>query len=116
MPSLREALQNLPDSVFADLLESNDAYLLVLDLPGVTNDGVDLTVDGLTLHVSARREKDVPEGFHYQREERALFLDADIPLPPDAADGDASATLDDGVLEVTIPKRASHGHTIPVED
>ncbi|GGL51243.1 Hsp20/alpha crystallin family protein [Halocalculus aciditolerans] len=116
MSSLREALQNLPDGVFADLLESDDAYLLVLDLPGVTPDGVDLSVEGLTLHVSARRDKAVPEGFSYHREDRALFLDADVPLPPDATETEASASLDDGVLEVTIPKRASSGRTIPVED
>ena len=33
MSALREALRDLPDAVFADMLESNDAYLLVIDLP-----------------------------------------------------------------------------------
>lgn len=115
MSRLREALGNLPDSVFVDVLESDDAYLFVVDVPGATADSVDVRVDGRTLAVDARREKAVPEGFDYRTEERSLFLEVELPLPPDATDQDAAASVDSGVLEVRLPKRAAGGYSVPVE-
>lgn len=114
MSRLRDALRELPDAVFADLAESDDAYRLVFDLPGVTADTVDVDVREGALHVDAYRDKDVPDGFDYRREERAVFLEFEVPLPPDAAGADATATLDAGVLEVTVPK-ADGGVRVPVE-
>jgi HSP20 family protein len=103
--------------VFADLLESDDAYLLVLDLPGVTSDTVDVTVDRRHISVEARRSKESSDEFRYVRERRDVFLDADVPLPPDATGDGANAQLDRGVLTVELPKRAGDaGRTVPVED
>ncbi|MFB6156875.1 MAG: Hsp20/alpha crystallin family protein [Haloferacaceae archaeon] len=117
MSTLREALRELPEAVFADLLESDDAYLLVVDLPGVTAETVELSVERGRLVVEARREKDLPSEFRYVREDRSLFLDAELPLPPDATGAGASARVDRGVLEVELPKRESAPErTIPVED
>lgn len=117
MSGLREALAGLPETVFADLLESDDAYLLVFDLPGVTDDTVDVRErDGL-LHIEARRSKSTPDQFEYREENRSLFLDATLPLPPDASGSDATAAISNGVLEVEVPKRrAVDGQSIPVDD
>lgn len=116
MQPIREALRNLPDAVFADLLESPESYLLVLDLPGVTEDGVSLSAYEHRLEIEASREKHVPDGFEYRSEERSLFLDATIPVPMDADPTEASASLDDGVLEVTIPRVEHTGRSIPIEE
>jgi len=117
MSALRDALRELPDAVFADLLESDEAYLLVLDLPGVTADTVDLRIETGRLVIEARREKDLPKGFSYVREDRALFLDAEVPLPPDATGASTEASMERGVLEIRLPKReAAPERTIPVED
>lgn len=116
MSALREGLRELPDAVFPDLLESEDAYLLVLDLPGVDPDSVEVGTEMGRLVVEARRAKDVPLGFAYVSEDRSLFLDAEVPLPPDATGTGAEATLGDGVLEVHLPKRDAAPETsIPVE-
>jgi HSP20 family molecular chaperone IbpA len=117
MSALRDALRDLPDAVFADLLESESAYLLVVDLPGTTAETVDVTVaDGRVL-IEARREKDVGHEFRYLTEDRSLFLDAELPLPPDATDADAAATVERGVLELRLPKRGAGSVTrIDVED
>jgi len=111
MSALREALRNLPEAVFADLLESEDAYKLVVDLPGVSPETVDVTVEGRRLRVEARREKDHPAAYRYLREDRSLFLDVELPLPPDATDDGAEATIDRGVLHVTLPKRGTRSAT-----
>lgn len=114
MSTLRDALSNLPGPVFADLLESDDAYLLVIDLPGATAETTDVRVEAGCVRIEARREKDVPAEFAYDREERSLFLDAAIPLPPDASGDNADATMDHGVLELQLPKRGT-GRSIPIE-
>ncbi|SEL85611.1 Hsp20/alpha crystallin family protein [Haloferax larsenii] len=115
MSTLRDALSELPDAVFADLLESETAYLLVLDLPGVAAEAAELRVEKGRLVVEARRDKHLPAEFDYVREERPLFLDAELPLPPDAVGDDAEATMERGVLEVRLPKRAAAPErTIPI--
>ncbi|MFB6242909.1 MAG: Hsp20/alpha crystallin family protein [Halobaculum sp.] len=117
MSKLREALRDLPETVFADVLESETAYLLVVDLPGASADTTDVSFRGGRLRVEARREKDTPHEFQYAEEDRALFLDAEIPLPPDATGEEATASMDRGVLEVHLPKReATPERSIPVTE
>lgn len=117
MSAFREALRDLPDAVFADLLESDEGYVLVLDVPGATAETTEVTAEDGRLSVEARREKLNPDGFRYVREDRPLFLDAEIPLPPNAVGDSADAEIDRGVLEVHIEKRAGGDRTeIPVDD
>ena len=117
MSTLRDALASMPGAAFADLLESDDAYLVVIDLPGATAETTDVRVDDGRVVVEAQREKSVPEGFRYVREKRQLFVDAEFPLPPDAAGEEADASMDAGVLELRLPKRPGGGGvSIRVED
>lgn len=117
MSALRDALTELPEAVFGDLLDRDEAYLLVIDLPGATAETTDITAEAHRVRIETRREKDVPEDFSYLQEDRSLFLDADLPLPPDAVGEDAEATIERGVLELRIPRRTTEeGTTIPVED
>jgi HSP20 family molecular chaperone IbpA len=112
---LREALGELPETVFADLLESDDAYLLVVDLPGATADTVDVTLDDGRLRIEARREKSLPTSFRYVTEERSLFLDAELPLPPDVSGADADGEMERGVLTLRLPKSTEEsGQRIPI--
>jgi HSP20 family molecular chaperone IbpA len=112
---LREALGELPETVFADLLESDDAYLLVIDLPGAAADTVDLHLEDGRLRIEARRRKDVPREFRYVTEERSLFLDAELPLPSDVSGADAEASVEKGVLTIRLPKSTDEsGQHIPV--
>jgi HSP20 family protein len=112
---LREALGELPEAVFADLLESDDAYLLVVDLPGATADTVDVTLDDNRLRIEARREKSLPTAFRYVTEERSLFLDAELPLPPDVSGADADGDIEKGVLTLQLPKSTEEsGQRIPI--
>ncbi|MFW5963946.1 MAG: Hsp20/alpha crystallin family protein [Natronomonas sp.] len=112
---LREALGELPETVFADLLESDDAYLLVVDLPGATADTVDVTLDDGRLRIEARREKSLPTSFRYVTEERSLFLDAELPLPPDVSGADAEGDMERGVLTLRLPKSTEEsGRRVPI--
>ena len=111
MSALRDALGDLSDAVFFDLLESEDAYLLVVDVPGVSAETIDVTVENGRIAIEARREKELPGEYHYLEENRSLFLDVDLPLPADATETNAEATVDRGVLELTLPKRTAADET-----
>jgi len=117
MSALRDAIRELPEAVFADLLESDDAYLLIVDLPGATSETVDVRIEKGRLLIEARREKALPASFEYVREDRPLFLDVELPLPPDATGAGAEGTTERGVLELRLPKyEAAPEQSIPVED
>lgn len=117
MSAFRDAMRDLPEAVFADLLESDDAYRLVLDLAGATADSVDVAVENGRLRVEARREKDVPAEYRYVREDRPLFVDVEVPLPPTVSGEGADAAVERGVLTLTLPKSAAPGGTrVPIED
>ncbi|RZH68378.1 Hsp20/alpha crystallin family protein [Natrinema altunense] len=111
MSALRDALRDLSEDVFFDLLESDDAYLLVLDVPGVSAESLDLAIEDGRISIDARREKEPAGDYRYVEENRSLFLDVDLPLPDDASDAGAEAAVDRGVLELTLPKRGSHEET-----
>ncbi len=117
MSALREALGSLPDAVFADVLESEEGYLLVLDLPGVTADSLSVTVEAGRLVIEGQRSKNVPREFRFVREDRSVFLDIELPLPPDATGQGAEGTVSRGVLELTVPKAAAApSTTIPIDE
>ncbi|EMA27468.1 Hsp20/alpha crystallin family protein [Halobiforma nitratireducens] len=118
MSALRDALRDLSEDVFFDLLESDDAYLLVVDVPGVTADSIDVTVEEGTLSIDGRREKDreIPGEYQYIEENRSLFFDVSLPVPDDAVAGNAQSRVERGVLELTLPKRTGGETTIEVTD
>lgn len=116
MSALRDALRDLADDIFFDLLESEGAYLLVVDVPGVAAESLEVGVDDDRLSIDARREKAVPGEYRYVEENRPLFVDVDLPLPEDASASGLQATVERGVLEVEIPKRTSAETTIDVAD
>ncbi|NKE35842.1 Hsp20/alpha crystallin family protein [Natronococcus sp. JC468] len=108
MSTLRDALRDLSEDVFFDLLESDDAYLIVLDVPGATAESVEVTVADGTIAVEAHREKLADGEYRYLEENRPLLIDLELPLPDDAA-SEAAVTVERGVLELTVPKRSESG-------
>lgn len=127
MNGLRTALRDLPDAVFVDVLESDDAYRIVADLPGATADDVDVAVSAgrLTVEAEPTLPADVIDSaadepatsggsgsaYSYARCGRDRRYDVTLPLPPDAAAEGASSSLECGVLQVTLPKRTVLGRT-----
>lgn len=115
MGELREAVSALSDAVAADLYESEEAYLLVIDLPGVSADATTVSTAERTLHIRADRKLDAPADTTVIRRDRTEHVSIDLPVPPDADAEAATASITDGVLEITIP-RSMPETTIPIED
>jgi HSP20 family molecular chaperone IbpA len=90
-----------------DLLESDDAYLVVFDAPGIQRSDVQVRFLDGQVQVRIDRFREFYEGFEMRFPGRGLSLDGEVTLPDDAAvDADgASATLaDNGTLRIRIPK------------
>jgi HSP20 family molecular chaperone IbpA len=93
----------------ADVLDSDDAYLVVFDAPGVTASDVQVRYVDDRVEVRIDRFRNFYDGFEMVYPGRGLSLDGSATLPDDAVvDTDsATATLrDDGTLQVRIPKGA----------
>ena len=114
MSALRDALRDLPEAVFFDLLESDEAYLLVLDVPGVSAETLEVTVEDGRITVDAQREKTLPDDYSYLEENRPMFVEVDLPLPKRATESGAEASVSQGVLELYLPKRGTEETRIDV--
>ena len=95
-------------SLPADVLESDDAYLVVFDAPGVAQTDVQVRyVDG-AVEVRIDRFREFYDDHEMRVPGRGMSLDGRADLPADAhVDADAAqATLRaNGTLEVHVPKR-----------
>jgi HSP20 family protein len=92
----------------ANVLETEKAVEVTLDLPGMKPEDVKLEVREGRLCVSGeKREEKEEKGETFHRIERrsGAFLRA-IPLPGVVDDTKADAKFADGVLKVTLPKTA----------
>ena len=90
-----------------DLLESDDAYLVVFDAPDARADDVQVRFSERAVHVRIDRTREHREGFEMRFPGRGLSLDGSVTLPAEATvDPDAaSASLTaEGTLEVELPK------------
>lgn len=91
----------------ADVLESDDAYLVVFDAPGVEMDDVQVRFEEGSVRVRLDRFRDVHEGYEMVFPGRGLTLEGNAALPEDAAVDPtaAEATLTEtGALHVEVPK------------
>ena len=90
-----------------DLLESDDAYLVVFDAPDASADDVQVRFSGDAVHVRIDRVREHREGFEMRFPGRGLALDGQVTLPDGATVDPESATAtmtNMGTLEVEIPK------------
>ena len=89
-----------------DLVETGDQFLLRADLPGMSEEDIDIELEDGTLTVSGERKsehEERQEGFH--RVERSFGAFSRSLTLPKGVDADGvSASFDRGVLEVRIPK------------
>lgn len=88
-----------------EVSESESAYTLRIEVPGLKADDLELDVTESTVKLSGERKVSVPEGFEPLRTERRSYrvsrsLRFGKKLDPDGVE----AKLEDGVLTVTLPK------------
>lgn len=92
----------------ADLLESDDAYLVLFDAPGAAASDVQVRYEEGEVLVRIDRFREFREGYEMRYPGRGLALDGSVELPEDALvdpDGATATLREDGTLAVEVPKR-----------
>jgi len=91
----------------ADIIEDKDGYRIVMELPGVTQKDVKLTVHEGVLTVSGEVvREELGEDSRYRMCERCHGTISRSFLLPDEVDGDKiEARLKDGLLTIQLPKK-----------
>jgi len=89
-----------------DLVEEEDEFVLRADLPGLSEDDVEIEIKDSVLTISGERKaKETREGEGYYRVERAFGnFSRSLSLPEGVAAEQVTASFDNGVLEVRVPK------------
>ncbi len=92
-----------------DVREQADAYVVHAELPGVKKEDIHVHIDGALVSLTAERkaEDEVREGERLLRTERYFGkVSRSFQLGQEIDDAKATAKLVDGVLEITLPKKA----------
>jgi HSP20 family protein len=89
-----------------DLVEAGDHFVLKADLPGLKDEDVKIEVEDGTLTLSGERkaEHEASEGGWYRIERAFGSFSRSLTLPEHVDASAISASFNDGVLEVRIPK------------
>ena len=93
-----------------DVKENDGAYTVHADIPGVKKEDIHVTIDGNQVSISAevKKEKEEKQGDKVLRSERYYGKVArSFTLAQDVDDTKAQAKYSDGVLELTLPKKAA---------
>lgn len=91
----------------ADIQESSEELNITLELPGMTKDDVEVTVDNGVLSIRGERTfEEAKEGETYHRVERAYGeFERAFQMPRSVDAGKVQARFDNGVLSITLAKR-----------
>jgi HSP20 family protein len=105
------AWENRVDSlpIRFDVRESPEAYTVHAELPGVKKDDIHVQIERneVTISAEARREGEQKDGDKWLRTERFVGKTGRrFALPVELDESKAAAKFVDGVLELTLPKKA----------
>jgi HSP20 family protein len=91
----------------ANIVETKDGYLLEAEMPGVSKEGLEVTVENGELVIVGRRSTETPKGQQLHRESRSLDYRRVFELDPAIDVTKINARMDQGVLKLHLPKAES---------
>jgi HSP20 family protein len=97
-------------SIKIDVKEQEKSFVVHAEMPGIKKEDIHVNIEGPVVSISAERkqEKEVKEGERVLRTERYFgSVSRSFQLGQDIDDNAASAKFTDGVLELTLPKKAA---------
>ncbi|WDE11743.1 Hsp20/alpha crystallin family protein [Thalassomonas haliotis] len=91
-----------------DVSGSEKEYEVSIDLPGLTEDDIQIELNGNTLTVKGQKEeKSESKDKQYYRVERSIgSFQRTLSLPEDASRDEISANMKNGLLVIQIPRKA----------
>ena len=93
-----------------DVAEKNGAYVVSAELAGVKKEDIHVAIDGaqVTLEAEVKREKEASQDERVLHRERVYGkVTRSFTLPQEVDETKAEAKFKDGVLELTLPKKAA---------
>jgi HSP20 family protein len=99
-----------PLQIKVDVEEDEKSYKVKAEVPGVKKEDINVQIDGNVVSISAesKREKDVKQNGKVIRSERYYgSLYRSFSLGQDVDQAGAAAKYTDGILELTLPKKAA---------
>lgn len=108
MPSLLGSADLAP-LIRMDVTESDQAYKVMADLPGIKKDDIKVNIDGNQVSISAQTESRTEQSsanlLCSERSSGQYYRSFTLPQAVD--DTQAQAQFNDGVLELTLPKKSA---------
>ena len=99
-----------PLQIKVDVEENDKAYTVKAEIPGVKKEDINVQIEGNQVSITAesKQEKDVKENGKVIRSERYYgSLYRSFSLGQDVDQGASSAKYADGILNLTLPKKAT---------
>ena len=98
----------VPGDVAVDVADADDEYVVTADLPGYETEDIELTLAEGTLRLEASREEreEHRDGQYIRRERGQRSASRRIRLPEPVDEERVSASYNNGVLTVTLPKES----------
>ena len=87
-----------------NIYETKDGYVLEAEMPGVTRDGLEVTLEGTEITITGHRQVEPSAGQALFHESHKLDYRRVFELDPAIDSGKVSARMDQGVLTLTLPK------------
>lgn len=88
-----------------DIVETDSAFVATVDLPGLTKDDVDLSLEENVLTLSGQRTKEAVEEGKLRRVERVFgSFSRSFTVPRGVDPSKVTAKFENGVLALTLPK------------
>ena len=106
-PVLKEG-QELGPQIKMDVKESDGDYMVKAEIPGVKKEDIHVNIEGNRVSISAevKKEKEEKEGEKVIRSERSYGLASrSFTLADEVDQGKVQAKYNDGLLELTLPKK-----------
>jgi HSP20 family protein len=110
MPTALRSL-DLDSRIRMDVQEAEQSFLVRAELPGVNKSDIKVAINGDEVTISAESHRDHDEKFGTMMcsERYAGQYYRRFSLPQDVDDSKAKAKFQDGILELTLPKRPGTG-------
>ena len=105
-----ETRASAPAQLRMDVTENDNEYQVLAELPGVKKEEISITISGNQVAISAevKHEEDVKNGGAVLRAERYYGkIQRSFALGQEVDEATAQAKYNDGVLELTLPKKAA---------
>lgn len=88
----------------ASVNETSDGYTLELEMPGVSKEGLEISVENNQLSITGRKSISAPEGTLVHRESRPHNYRRLFEIDPSIDSAKISARISNGVITLMLPK------------